>query len=60
MLNAISTVAVSTPENAMPVPGVARMEGFTTTMYDIVKKVVTPPMTSAQRVARPCIDRGVP
>jgi hypothetical protein len=47
MLNATSTVAVSTPENTMPVPGVARMDGFTTTMYDIVKKVVSPPMTSA-------------
>jgi len=32
MLKATSTVAVSTPENAMPVPGAARMEGFTTTM----------------------------
>ncbi len=47
MLNAMSTVAVSAPENGMPVPGVARMAGFTTTMYDIVKKVVMPPMTSA-------------
>jgi hypothetical protein len=46
MLNAISTVAVSTPENAIPVPGEASTDGFTTTMYDIVKKVVIPPMTS--------------
>jgi hypothetical protein len=34
----------------MPVPGVARTDGFTTTMYDIVKKVVRPAMTSVERV----------
>ena len=27
-----STVAVSTPLNGMPVPGVERIDGFTTTM----------------------------
>jgi len=27
-----STVAVSAPENGMPVPAVDRIEGFTTTM----------------------------
>jgi hypothetical protein len=47
MLEAMSTVAVSTPEKGMPVPGDARMAGFTTTMYAIVKKVVTPPTISA-------------
>ena len=47
MLDATSTVAVSTPENGMPVPGEARIAGFTTTMYAIVKKVVMPPTTSA-------------
>ena len=47
MLLAMSTVAVSAPENDMPVPGVARMLGLTTTMYAIVKNVVTPPITSA-------------
>ena len=48
----ISTVAVSTPLNAIPVPGVERIEGFTTTMYDIVKKVVTPAMASVLRSIR--------
>ena len=47
MLEAIRTVAVSAPANGMPVPGVERMAGFTTTIYAIVKKVVTPPITSA-------------
>ena len=32
MLPAISTVAVIAPENGMPVPGVDRIPGFTTTM----------------------------
>jgi hypothetical protein len=44
------TVAVSAPENGIPVPGVERIDGFTTTMYDIVKKVVMPATTSAERV----------
>jgi hypothetical protein len=34
----------------MPVPGVERIEGFTTTMYDIVKKVVMPAMASVRRL----------
>lgn len=42
------TVAVSTPLKAMPVPGVERIEGFTTTMYDIVKNVVMPAMASVR------------
>jgi adenosylhomocysteine nucleosidase len=46
MLKAINTVAVSAPENGMPVPVVARMLGFTTMMYAIVTNVVTPPATS--------------
>jgi hypothetical protein len=41
-----STVAVSTPLNGMPVPGVDRMAGFTMTMYAIVKNVVMPAITS--------------
>ena len=32
MLLAIRTVAVIAPEKGMPVPGVARMPGLTTTM----------------------------
>jgi len=32
MLLAMSTVAVSAPENGMPVPGVERIAGLTTTM----------------------------
>src|SRR5436309_8977347 len=47
MLAATSTVAVSAPVNGIPVPGVDRMPGLTTTMYAIVKNVVTPPITSA-------------
>ena len=47
MLLATRTVAVIAPENGMPVPAVARIAGFTTTMYAIVKKVVMPPMASA-------------
>ena len=43
MLKATSTVALITPENDMPVPGVDRMAGLTMTMYAIVTKVVTPP-----------------
>ena len=46
--HARSTVAVSTPEKLIPVPGDARIPGFTTTMYAIVKKVVMPPMTSPE------------
>ena len=34
---------------AMPVPGVESIDGFTTTMYDIVKKVVMPAMASVRR-----------
>jgi hypothetical protein len=45
-----NTVAVSTPLKAMPVPGVERIEGFTTTMYDIVKNVVMPAMASVRRL----------
>ena len=41
-----SSVALNTPANGMPVPVVARVEGLTITMYDIVRNVVTPPMTS--------------
>ena len=48
MVKQTSTVAVNTPLNAMPVPEVDRIDGFTTTMYDIVRNVVTPPMTSAR------------
>src|ERR1044071_6141724 len=44
-----STVAVSTPLKAMPVPGVERIEGFTTTMYAIVKNVVMPAIASVRR-----------
>ena len=44
----IKTVAVRTPLKAMPVPGVDRIEGFTTTMYDIVKKVVMPAIASVR------------
>ena len=47
MLLAIRTVAVNAPENGKPVPGEDRMPGLTTTMYDMVKNVVTPPTTSA-------------
>ena len=47
MLPATSTVAVIAPENGIPVPSVARMAGFTTTMYAIVKNVVMPPTMSA-------------
>ena len=50
MTKQISTVAVKTPLNAMPVPGVERIVGFTTTMYDIVKKVVIPAIASVRRV----------
>src|ERR1044071_2045883 len=50
MTKEISTVAVKTPRKAMPVPGVERMVGFTTTMYDIVKKVVMPAIASVRRV----------
>src|ERR1051326_5895548 len=45
-----STVAVSTPLNAMPVPGVERIDGFTTTMKAIVKKVVMPAIASVRRL----------
>src|SRR4030095_2881669 len=45
-----NTVAVSTPLKAMPVPGVERIEGFTTTMEDIVKNVVMPAMASVRRL----------
>ena len=48
----MSTVAVSAPENGMPVPGVDRMPGLTTTMYAIVKNVVTPPARSPYFEAR--------
>src|ERR1051325_8959301 len=44
-----STVAVSRPVKAMPVPGVERIEGFTTTMYAIVKNVVMPAIASVRR-----------
>ena len=50
MTKQISTVAVKTPLKAMPVPGVERIVGFTTTMYDIVKKVVIPAIASVRRV----------
>src|SRR6185369_4546370 len=50
MMKHTNTVAVSTPLKAMPVPGVERIEGFTTTMYDIVKKVVMPAMASVRRL----------
>ena len=43
---AMSTVAVIAPANDIPVPGVERMPGLTTTMYAIVKKVVMPPARS--------------
>lgn len=48
MMKHTNTVAVSTPLKAMPVPGVERIEGFTTTIYDIVKKVVMPAMASVR------------
>lgn len=44
--DATSTVAVITPENGSPVPSVARIAGFTTTMYAIVKNVVIPAASS--------------
>ena len=47
MLNATSTVAVNAPKKGIPVPGVARIPGLTTTMYAIVTKVVRPPRMSA-------------
>src|SRR6185436_17467831 len=50
MTKQISTVAVKTPLKAMPVPGVERIVGLTTTMYDIVKKVVMPAIASVRRV----------
>jgi hypothetical protein len=46
MLKATRTVALSTPANGIPVPLPARMEGLTITTYDIVRKVVMPPMIS--------------
>ena len=49
MTKQTSTVAVKTPLKAMPVPGVERIDGFTTTMYDIVKKVVMPAIASVRR-----------
>jgi hypothetical protein len=36
----------------MPVPGVERIVGFTTTMYAIVKNVVIPAIASVRRVIR--------
>jgi len=45
-------VAVNTPLKAMPVPGVERIVGFTTTMYAIVKNVVIPAIASVRRVIR--------
>src|SRR6185503_12499654 len=50
MTKQISTVAVRTPLKAMPVPGVERIVGLTTTMYDIVKKVVIPAIASVRRL----------
>src|ERR1043166_6368781 len=45
------TVAVSTPLKAMPVlPSAEMICGLTTTMYDIVKKVVMPAMASVFRL----------
>src|SRR4030095_11129910 len=49
--HASTTVAVSTPEKAMPVPCDARIPGLTTTMYAIVKNVVMPPTMSPDKVA---------
>ena len=49
MVKQIKTVAVRTPLKAIPVPSVERIEGFTTTMYDMVKNVVTPAMISVRR-----------
>ena len=39
MVKQMRTVAVNTPLNAIPVPGVERIEGLTITIYDIVKNV---------------------
>src|ERR1044071_1682849 len=50
MTKQMSTVAVKTPLKAMPVPEVERIVGFTTTMYDIVKKVVIPAIASVRRL----------
>jgi hypothetical protein len=36
------TVAVITPEKGIPVPEVERIDGFTMTMYAMVKNVVIP------------------
>src|SRR5687767_470522 len=57
--NEISTVAVSAPVNGMPVPGADRMPGFTTTMYAIVKKVVTPPAKSPYLDAEGRLTAGI-
>lgn len=46
-----NTVAVNAPLKAIPVPGVERIDGFTTTMYDIVKKVVMPAIASVRMFA---------
>jgi len=46
MLKATRTVALNTPEKGIPVPLPDRIAGLTTTMYDIVTNVVTPPTTS--------------
>jgi adenosylhomocysteine nucleosidase len=43
----------------MPVPGVDRIDGFTTTMYAIVKNVVTPPITSAESGGAGCREVSV-
>ena len=48
MAKQMSTVAVNTPLNAIPVPEVERIEGFTTTMYDMVKNVVIPAIASVR------------
>src|SRR5688572_30627591 len=56
---ASSTVAVRTPENGIPVPGVDRIAGFTTTMYAIVKNVVMPAMASVRRWLR-CMPTLLP
>ena len=46
MVKHTRTVAVSAPVKGMPVPAVERIAGLTTTMYDIVRNVVTPAMIS--------------
>ena len=42
----MAVTIVATIEGSAGIPAALRMAGFTTMMYDIVTKVVIPPMTS--------------